>query len=1250
MAYQRYCARLSETADNGKMPIATQDGWHSRPYTAVLIDNIIDTGGASVQTDITSIPSPLAQMHVYDEAFKIVAAANKSAAPISKKPTPFERLVSDCLDVWEIMANYSSHSGLDFVKWNKAQAINALCASPLPEHQLLGNTLQLYLGQSNTMSIQAIDDLYFISYHGQVFAGTSPFTGFFLTPNSLTNIQLLDSNNLPYFSHTNIKPLKDRSLSFQTFVASVIKAFQAEMNVFCKNFYDYCFYQLSVLSPHAAQLNTSVFNVAYTPAQLQKDYPHTIVSSEGVTMHLNYQTGQVQMAFSMPYHPLMVDATCQLVIAPTKPFSNSQQNTAAPTLPLVLTTNIVGNYVNGKPLPTGVEIPLDVVDAQGNSIALAQRKLPVYNIAHPYLTAGDFIQEYLLDVGYTINDDAFFTGKLVGFNNDFSYLLPIKPLFFRYFTMADLYTMLTITKEQFDVVVSLDIPLSGGGKVKLSRKFKHFTTMPSRQQVHQSNAENGGTNGVGAIVSAPVGMTLSPIVKVAPTAGQRSSYNDYFKVGLISQPLSGLPQLIGVEFLREADHANEELQVETPTAAPQNTHPGLHKRCTFHNGTGDPLDPEFDYYILGDNYATGNAINSEFDFMALSFNNSGVDTAQAVVCPKWQMKAIGTNGWDVAIDFGTSNTFVAYLPNQGQPKAFDIDTTDLQLVRLDKPSQQQGVKSTTEKFENLLAVGGNMTTAITTEAQRQCEVPSVMGVSNDAQAYKMPFTTAIAHERGANLNLDAANTAIPFALSRHKQIAGVEVHTNVKWDNIQVGSPESLRLDLFMKQLLRMLRNKVLLGGGNPSQTRLRWFKPVSMSAFRQSQFASRWQTHMNHIFQTPSTNVPICITESEAPYHLHLAQGKLGGGTCPVVSIDVGGGTTDILVFHLQQPIMAHSSMMASRALFGEVLAKRPTKQTPILNYYTPIVNTVISQLKSDPQKSDLGNSLDHIHQDFLNEPNYRAEDIIGFYFSQPEFEFAARLGAAQSPFKLTFLFFFTALHYHCATLLRDQGLEPPRDICLSGNGSRMIDIVCQGAATQGSVFAEYVSEIYRAVMNNPFNHCITLHTRSNPKEATALGGLCKNVNTNAPDTKAKTVSEACVGEILHDLRTGQVAQTDSTLTYGDLGIGGQAAQYGFKARGSEYLAMVELFTGHLYQRFNFNDTFGIPCNIAQVRQWLTDEGQVEADFAQAFTLLNQEKQAGDLLNETLFFYPVYAALTRLSQQLLQQAQMAQKAHSTQA
>lgn len=1170
-------------------PIATESGWHKfgQGYTDADIAEIEDVAGASADRNITSVPSPLAQMHVYDDAFEFVDSNRNDNT--SNKNTIFHKLVSQCLDIWEIVFTFNAHPGLDFEIWNKTQSIFALQNSNIQQHVLLGNTLDLYFNKSVSPNINSIQEIFMLSYNGQFFAGTSPFTGFFLSANEI-KLPFKNNKDIPYFSLDT--ELKDRGKEFQLFIAKFVRAHQDTLNTYFTNFYNYVLNNLKS-SDYATQI-AAIMQSVYTPANFATDYSNPVVNSNGVSMFLNYNMNGRPFSFTMPNYQINVDATCQFIIKPTKPITDSNPL----NYPLVLKEGVSGIFLQGQQLLRDYHIPIDIVDENGDYIPVNSRKLPIYNTNHPFLTSGDFLEEYLVELDYALNDKAFICGNTIGFGVDeFNFLLPIKPLYFDYFTMEDLMKNLEIKKNGYEIIVTLKVPVSNIGSpfISLERKYQQKDSyFPSISQIRKDTLEDNCTKGVGHIITSYFGMTLYPFLKVT---NSNINYNDFYEINLVQRS--------------NEDPVNFTFHKMPTNAAPININPNDNIIAASENdryrGVNDALIRS-NYYLL----------KNEFDFISIEVEKRAYNQKiSGLIFPKWVQKGLGSVKFDIAVDFGTSNSYVAYRMAGTNAQSFDISEADLQIVRLDKAfTSPQTQNSITAKYE------GNPTSAtamLVTEIQREQDTPSVMGIEKDS--YNMPFQSVMMESKKVvgHTEINSSTANIPFAISKYSHNDKINnIYTNIKWDNPQPNSPEAARLDVFFEQLLYMVRNKILLNGGNPSISKFIWFKPISMSPFQINYFNGLWQKALNSIFK--SSVAPICITESEAPFYVHQATGAIQGND-PVLSIDIGGGTTDILIFKENTPLYSTSSLMASRVMFGDYLSRAFTKNNPIVKYYTPKIQTLVEEFIQSNDANLQAQGLQTkamLSWHFSPSANSRSEDVISLYFSRPELKFAEMLSNQNSPFKMAFLFYFASIHYNCALYLKENGLSLPRHICMSGNGSKMMNILDAAPNSRNSNFSKFITEIYKSVLQKEVEYCIEIHTTPQPKKATAKGGLWKEEKQLTNEATPKLD----LGEKLY-LDGNQVTSIPSNYE--------ALKKCQFKAQGSNFYEFVDLFTGAWNDKMNYNQYFGVKGNLVEIKRLLKVDSNVESDYAAG---LNKRLEMSDLqhnIAEPVFFYPVIGAISKL-------------------
>jgi hypothetical protein len=135
-------------------------------------------------------------------------------------------------------------------------------------------------------------------------------------------------------------------------------------------------------------------------------------------------------------------------------------------IPLVLPVNTSSLYDNleyyGCKFGRSFNIPY--YDAR----SLASRTLPGINIQHPYLTISDFLEDNLIPIPHGTNSKYLFDGNLQAptnpqINEETTYLLPIKDLFFRFFHLKDLFGNIPGTNSQKKM---FEMEYLAGGAVK----------------------------------------------------------------------------------------------------------------------------------------------------------------------------------------------------------------------------------------------------------------------------------------------------------------------------------------------------------------------------------------------------------------------------------------------------------------------------------------------------------------------------------------------------------------------------------------------------------------------------------------------------------------------------------------------------------------------------------------------------------------------------------------------------------------
>ena len=533
--------------------------------------------------------------------------------------------------------------------------------------------------------------------------------------------------------------------------------------------------------------------------------------------------------------------------------------------PLVLQNNLNKpfRYANDN-WDNSIKIPFT-----DNETVLVKRRLPSVNIQYPYLTVSDFLEPYLIRLVYPINKDKFFDGNVnieVG-DDSKGFILPLKKQFFDYFNSDDLLSSLP-NKPKIEMVqgaagsvkVILRIPVAKQGEyISFERIYYQSSEKPNEEQ------------NKGVIVEHQFGVTLFPFIKT-----NNPNIESYYRVQLVDRDVTGVLKNTDYDLRFFSNTEQDPIDVRAKKTRSSK------KPDAVETATSQ-------YYVL----------HNEFDFIQVK--NVVASGASGIIIPKWQPYSQGNEVFSFAVDFGTTNTHIEYKIGNGSPKPFDITADDVQIATLFHPTK------TTEDF------GGTGAIAIRELIEHEF-VPQHLGNGSE---YKFPHRTVIAESHSLNVETETFSLAdfnIPFIYERKPEKD--KIQSNLKWAKKEKGNEKRVRA--YFEKIIMLLRNKVLFNRGNLAQTKLVWFYPSSMKPARKSQLESTWNELFNLYFNP--TQQAVGITESLAPFYYFKGTNKLQGGSFkPVVSIDIGGGTTDVVVFKQNKPLLMTSFKFAANAIFGD-------------------------------------------------------------------------------------------------------------------------------------------------------------------------------------------------------------------------------------------------------------------------------------------------------------------------------------------
>ncbi len=1124
------------------------EGWkQSIQIDSSLIQHISDPSGGRARKVSTSIPTPLARMHLYRTAFEFVV--NDPAANL-RDNTVYHKMVSHCLDVIELVYNFDKYRQAEkqllIRRWNVAEKLQQMESSP--HHQLLAQTLSLFLNvKSPDSPYYHFTDVYLIYYNYQVIAGTSPFTLFFALP----DIQGLDLNSSKgYRLFESPVPLPDRPDDFQLFLHKLFVAWPA-LKTSCKALYEYLTLAKKQTRPELQnKLNELQFNSDYGSNNFMQEYAPLLDDSNSPVA-----IKEVQLA-TAPVDNVNIAEVSDFVIRPDRQRPSAR-------LPLVLKEgNYPGwNYIAG-PWRQETAVPFKDPDP------LDSRILPGLSDKYPYLTVGDFLEDHLLELPYELNTPRFNYGNTRYQNGaekdrifSFNYLLPIRKEFFQYFSYKDLDRYLTFIIDPAYVKVQLSIPVKKGSVIFEKTYYEN-----------PQNPKDEAGNIIpkkGRIVQANLGLGVFPFYKMSEEA-----YNDFYKIMLIDLEKNGAMafQDYSLNFFKDEQPVRETGGVS-----------GMRKTRRISKDEG----------AYGSTYYE--IFNTDFDYMEVVHPHSAdsAEPVRGVLIPKWKEIGPGTKTYTFAIDFGTTNTHVAYtVGSNAAPQPFSIEEKDLQLVMLNKPAADPGLQPI-QKFKRASL---HRVMEIDTVVNREF-IPYLIGGAFSGAEVNFPIrTTTCEVSNFAVLPTDMlGNINIGFGINKELEVPGHTTYKmNLKW-NLELDKKGNDRIDVFFRELLRLIRHKVALNDGIVEKTRLVWFAPLSLEPFAFSQFQEKWLVNYQHIFRT--TRKPGYLTESAAPFYYLMAAGEVVPSRGEnLLNIDIGGGSTDVLFFVDQKPAYGSSFRFAGDALWGDGFNKISGMDNGFLAAYQKLADKPFKPRSISKSSSDVFNEIfNNVDHDVYNNVFIRARHM-----------------------RILFYLHYTAMVYHCGQIMKQLDLAIPRYITFSGKGSLFINFLT-GGSNLGRL-ERLTGIILREITGKEVPANFKMIQASKPKEATANGGVFYN-----PDIHDS-------GEVGTVKLLGDAALTDlerHSIKYKDADEG---LLEGVLANVDQFFDLV-LGNGAVT---GFLNDFAIEADLPELRQ------SIRAKIKDSLHLglnrqLEQKNMEERAVSETLFFYPIQHTLYELSKELYQ-------------
>lgn len=580
---------------------------------------------------------------------------------------------------------------------------------------------------------------------------------------------------------------------------------------------------------------------------------------------------------------------------------------------------------------------------------------------------------------------------------------------------------------------------------------------------------------------------------------------------------------------------------------------------------------------------------SNFDYIEINYKG-----VSSIVIPKFK-EISDTNTFTFAVDFGTTNTHIEYKIGTNTEEVFDISK---------QPNDDKQVH---------WLHGGE-------KAMRDVFDEEFIPEYTDGE-FKLPMRTALSYGQKV-----VWHNVYPFEKASFDELyekrlnyAYNSIITDLKWSD-EANNQQQIKV--YIESIMYMLRNKVVLNYGKLTNTQIRWFYPESMEINRFNNLKRTWENAYKKYFG-PNLNNIIGITESVAPFNYYIRTGD----TSNLVTIDIGGGTTDIVVSKGEEIDYITSFRFAANSIFGDGYAEAVLNKNGITRQFFDEIKT---ELKTGIDNND--DDLFRIFDDM--ESNRNSADIASFLFSLKDnitvinngdnlaananLEYKLLIDTTQ---EITFILFYTSIIYHLARLMKVKKSEMPDRIVFSGNGSRVIRFF-----TDDKDFLErYTKLIFEKIYDKKYNSngLNIILNKDNPKEATCKGGFFADGKQTFRDIFKKNV-------VLHSNGTDALIEKTEDL------VGDDRIQSSYKIIDEEYLQrtveenrkFLDFFFSLLY--FFDDEKFGLNNDSVSIAKKIC-YNRLDVFAEKGWMQKKKEVNENDLIQETLFFYPLVGILKQL-------------------
>lgn len=974
-----------------------------------------------------SVPSPFARFELVQKAFGNVATKGREA------DVRDSILVSHALDVAQLFFELDSHEDIKVVKWSKRDAVEQLKNSRMKGNSLFGESLELYMRQENygfdektyySSTGAAPTDLtiYILTYAGDAVGCTSPTSLFMATP-GFQNFQeyIRIEGDQRIFSGN--RPLIRRDEAFIEYIYRLMEVIRQKPGNGEKDplseFKEYLSRQKELLREINPDLYRRINELnGYADVDLDYNYRGSDLYVLGYRLYMRKKEDIQEQ----------IPEVSDFVIVSSK----------SSKLPLVLTNNCPHN--NWRYYSNNV-----IWNADKHKIDYKERdrsRLPGTETEYPWLCENDFLSDVIVQLPYPL-DAHFFNGNLAG-DGKYSYLLPLRSLFFEYFHYGYLKEKngsewnfkieeVKRDKEVSAVVVTLLITVKGGRALALKKTYK----MPDTVEEGLRYASAISDNAIGCIAECPVALSLFPFVRL--------KNNNYYTMQLARSGFGWDDFNVSSKAFQSMDGADRPVEWEVKVERSKHTQ----------------------YYSM----------RELFDYLRVEISDD-YRRHEAVLLPEWGEPKEGTTKFKFAFDFGTTNSHVAVM---------DVDTKNLMDFKLSSSIVTTLDLNRVSQPE----FSGELATALFRTLMKQEFLPDTIG-----NTYSFPLRTVALVPKSIDFKVTTPQALrhvnIPFIYG--KEDYGMDrnkAKPNIKWSKSE---EEQKFANAFIEELVLLARGFAVENGGDLSECSFVWTYPLSMKGSAVNDFNDQWIKYYQKYFSPNTLAEDLAgkvfkLTESIAPLLYYRdndrALSQMG------LSIDIGGGTCDVVIIRNDEDIKVNSFRFAADVIFGAGKAV----ENPMIQAHCDYFKNLLDSKGEDARK------VREMLMKICEESETESTEANSVLFSLENHPLLGNISVEDRSYnvrlkrdgkrKVIFIYFYAAVIYYLVKLLQDYGYTKPEKVLFSGTGSKLLNII-GGKETLEYLTTQFITKFSENRFAYSDDISIEIE-RKEPKQLTAKGALHK-------------------------------------------------------------------------------------------------------------------------------------------------------------